>query len=212
MNRQSIDAAIASLRGRDPILAGLIERHGSPPPRRTVPAGMRFAELVRSIIFQQLAGRAASTIHDRFVAGLGGEVTPRAIESASPEMLRSCGLSGAKAASVKDLANKVAAGDVSLERAGRLDDESLIDHLIAVRGIGRWTAQMFLLGTLGREDVWPTGDYGVRAGYASAWGLQEIPSPKELAVLGEPFQPHRSIVAWYCWRAADERNQTPRSI
>jgi len=81
----------------------------------------------------------------------------------------------------------------------------VVAHLTVVRGVGPWTAQMFLMGTLGRQDVWPVGDYGVRAGYARAWGLPDVPSPKELASLGEPFRPHRSLVAWYCWRVADER-------
>jgi DNA-3-methyladenine glycosylase II len=108
---------------------------------------------------------------------------------------------------VTDLAQKVISGQVSLDRIGRLSDEEVVEHLVQVRGIGRWTAEMFLLGTLGRLDVWPTGDYGVRAGFASAWGLPEIPAPADLVEFGEPFRPYRSVVAWYCWRVAD--NPTP---
>jgi 3-methyladenine DNA glycosylase/8-oxoguanine DNA glycosylase len=93
----------------------------------------------------------------------------------------------------------------SLERIGRLSDEAVVEHLTRVRGIGPWTADMFLLGTLARLDVWPTGDYGVRAGFAAAWGLDGVPTPKELVVMGEPFRPYRSLVAWYCWRAVDDR-------
>jgi 3-methyladenine DNA glycosylase/8-oxoguanine DNA glycosylase len=118
--------------------------------------------------------------------------------------LRACGLSGAKTASLLDLADKVASGEVALERLGRLPDEDVVAHLTVVRGIGPWTAQMFLMTALSRLDVWPTGDYGVRAGYARAWGMDALPDPKDLHGLGEPFRPYRSLVAWYCWRAADE--------
>jgi 3-methyladenine DNA glycosylase/8-oxoguanine DNA glycosylase len=97
----------------------------------------------------------------------------------------------------------VADGQVALERIGRLGDEDIIEHLIQVRGIGRWTAEMFLLGTLGRLDVWPVGDYGVRVGFASAWNLSEVPPPAYLQELGEAFRPYRSVVAWYCWRVVD---------
>jgi 3-methyladenine DNA glycosylase/8-oxoguanine DNA glycosylase len=157
------------------------------------------------IVYQQLAGRAAATIHGRFVAAVGGEVTPATVLAASPETLAACGLSRAKAASIVDLADQVASGRIALERIGRLSDEEVVDHLVQVRGIGPWTAQMFLLDTLGRLDVWPTGDYGVRAGFGRAWGLPDTPSPKELEVLGKPFRPYRSLVAWYCWRVVDDR-------
>ncbi len=103
----------------------------------------------------------------------------------------------------------MADGRIALERIGRLSDEEVVDHLTQVRGIGPWTAQMFLLGTLGRLDVWPTGDYGVRAGFGRAWGLDGTPGPKELTELGEPFRPYRSLVAWYCWRVVDDRPDGP---
>jgi 3-methyladenine DNA glycosylase/8-oxoguanine DNA glycosylase len=197
--------AVALLARRDPVLASLVDRHGPPPRRRPAPAPRRFAELAQIIVYQQLAGRAASTIHGRFLAALGGEVTTGAVLAASPELLASCGLSRAKAASIRDLADKVEAGEVSLGSIGRLSDQAVVEHLTRVRGIGPWTAQMFLLDTLGRLDVWPTGDYGVRAGFARAWGLTGVPSPKELEALGEPFTPYRSLVAWYCWRVVDDR-------
>ena len=104
----------------------------------------------------------------------------------------------------------MADGRVSLERIGRLSDEEVVDHLTQVRGIGPWTAQMFLLGTLGRLDVWPTGDYGVRAGFGRAWGLAGIPRPEGARPSsGEPFRPYRSLVAWYCWRVVDDRPDGP---
>ena len=132
-------------------------------------------------------------------------MTPEAVLAAPPELLSSCGLSRAKSASIRDLADKVACGDVTLDRIGRLSDDQVVDHLTQVRGIGPWTAQMFLMSTLGRLDVWPIGDYGVRAGFGRAWGLAEIPTPGQLHGLGEPFRPYRSLVAWYCWRAVDDK-------
>lgn len=189
----------------DPVLAALVARHGPPPRRRPVRSDRRFGSLVETIVYQQLAGRAAATIHGRLLTAMDGSVTPDAVLAAPDELLASCGLSRAKAASIRDLADRVSSGAVVLEQIGRLSDEEVEDHLTRVRGIGPWTAQMFLLGTLGRLDVWPTGDYGVRAGFARAWGLGQIPTPNELSELGEPFRPYRSLVAWYCWRVVDDR-------
>jgi DNA-3-methyladenine glycosylase II len=200
-----VDEALAILVTKDPVLAGLVDRHGPAPYRRPVRTSDRFSALTEIIIFQQLAGKAAASIHGRLVSALGGEVTPESVLAVAPGVLAACGLSGAKAASIRDLAGKVVSGQIALDRIGRLTDEAVADHLCQVRGIGPWTADMFLLGTLGRLDVWPTGDYGVRAGFARAWSLPEVPKPKELALLGEPFRPYRSLVAWYCWRAADVR-------
>jgi DNA-3-methyladenine glycosylase II len=197
--------AAAALAARDPVVAGLVDRYGPPRFGSPVKASARFAVLARSICYQQLAGRAAATIHGRFVAAVGGEVTPASVLAAAPEALRGAGLSAAKAAAITDLAVKVSEGLVSLERIGRLSDDDVVAHLIQVRGIGRWTAEMFLLGPLGRLDVWPVGDYGVRAGFASAWGLPEIPAPAVLLDYGDAFRPYRSIVAWYCWRVVDDR-------
>ena len=194
-----------ALKERDPVLAGLVDRHGPPPPRRRVPASRRFATLAEMIVYQQLAGKAAASIHGRLVAALGEVVSPEAVLSASGELLASCGLSRAKAASISDLADKVASGQIDLDRIGRLSDDRVVGYLTQVRGIGPWTAQMFLISVLGRLDVWPVGDHGVRAGFARAWGLDEIPTPKQLEVLGEPFRPYRSLVAWYCWQVVDDR-------
>jgi 3-methyladenine DNA glycosylase/8-oxoguanine DNA glycosylase len=191
---------------RDPVMARLVEEHGPmhlPPPPR---ASQRFEQLARDITFQQLAGRAASTIWGRVRALVPGEFTPAAV-LATPEVdLAAAGLSRAKLASIRDLATHATDGRVVLERIGRLSDDDVIAHLTAVRGIGTWTAHMFLMFTLQRVDVWPTGDLGVRIGFARAWGLDERPTPKELEVLGDPYRPWRSVVAWYCWRAADTTN------
>jgi 3-methyladenine DNA glycosylase/8-oxoguanine DNA glycosylase len=200
--------ATAILKKRNPVLAVLIKQHGVPPRRKRVPASKRFASLAEIIVFQQLAGKAASSIHARFVLALGGTVTAEAVLAVPPEVLRASGLSAAKAASIRDLASRVVSGEIALDRIGRLTEEEVAEHLTLVRGIGPWTAEMFLLGTLGRLDVWPVGDYGVRAGFARAWGLAEIPTPKQLMPLGDPFRPYRSLVAWYCWRVVDIRTPT----
>jgi len=198
-------AAVAELSAADPVLAGLVVRHGPPPSRRRVPVDRRFGDLARNIVYQQLAGRAAASIHGRFVDALEGEVCPERVLATPEPVLRACGLSGSKAASIRDLAAKVAGGEVALDRIGRLSDADVVTHLTVVRGVGPWTAQMFLMSTLSRLDVWPVGDYGVRAGFAKAWGLGAVPAPKELEVAGDRFRPYRSLVSWYCWRAADER-------
>ncbi len=198
-------SALADLAGADPVLADLIDRHGLPPARRRVPSGRRFDHLARNIVYQQLAGKAAASIHGRLVEALGGEVTALRVLATPEPTLRACGLSGSKSASLVDLATKVASGEVALERIGGMSDDEVVAHLTVVRGIGPWTAQMFLISTLSRLDVWPIGDYGVRAGFAKAWSLGDIPAPKDLDALGEPFRPYRSLVAWYCWRVADDK-------
>ena len=197
--------AAALLKAKDPALAVLIERHGPPPRRRAVPVGQRFGSLAEIIVYQQLAGNAAAAIHSRFESALGGTVSPETVLAAPPAVLTSSGLSGSKAASIRDLAERAAAGEIDLAGMGRLSDEAVVEQLTRVRGIGPWTAHMFLLGTLGRLDVWPVGDYGVRAGFGRAWGMAGTPTPKELMPLGEPFRPYRSLVAWYCWRVVDDR-------
>lgn len=201
--------AARELARRDPVVAELVKRHGPPRLAGRPPSSERFASLARSVLYQQLAGGAAQAIHGRFVTALGGVVTPESVLAAGPETLAGCGLSRAKAASVYDLAEKVTSGTVSLGRIGRLSDDAVVAHLVQVRGIGPWTAEMFLLSSLRRLDVWPVGDYGVRAGYARAFGLDAPPSPKELGPLGERFRPYRSVLAWYCWRAADEDKTVP---
>ena len=185
--------------------------HGTARLPSPAPVARRFHDLAESIAYQQLNGTAAATIWGRVRAATGEDVvTPGGILSRSVDELRACGLSGSKTRSMLDLAERVAAGEISLDRIGRFDDEQVVDALTPVWGIGRWTAQMFLMFTLGRLDVWPTGDYGVRAGYARAWGLDAHPTERELAELGAPFTGARSLVAWYCWRAADS-NESGRS-
>jgi DNA-3-methyladenine glycosylase II len=198
------------LADRDPVIARLVAETGL--PRFSRPQESHFATLVRAVVYQQLAGNAAAAIHGRLVAALGGEVEPEALITQSDESLRAVGLSRNKAASLRDLAAKVMDGTVVLSPRGlsRETDEEVIARLSAVRGIGRWTAEMFLLFQLRRLDVWPTGDLGVRRGYGLAWQVP-TPSARELEPLGEPYRPYRSIVAWYCWRAAELYAKTAQS-
>ena len=183
----------------DPAMAALIKRAGPFEPRPG--SGNAFAALARSIMFQQLAGRAAAAIHGRFVQAIGGEVTPEAVLRTSPETLRAAGLSGNKTAAILDLATKSTDGTVPLDELDELDDEEIIARLITVRGIGRWTVEMFLLFELRRLDVWPVDDYGVRNGWSLIHQLGETIKPRALQQEGEKFRPYRSIPAWYCWRA-----------
>ena len=203
MARPSHASAARALAARDPAIARLVELCGL--PRLEARRGTHFEALVRSIVFQQLAGNAATAIHRRLVALLDDEVGPEAVLVMSDEALRGVGLSANKAASIRDLAAKVIDGTVVLDPRGlsREPDEEVIDRLSTVRGIGRWTAEMFLLFQLRRLDVWPTGDLGVRRGYGLAHGVP-MPSPKELGALGEIYRPFRSVAAWYCWRACEE--------
>jgi DNA-3-methyladenine glycosylase II len=200
---RSFPAAARALAEHDDVIARLLEAVGPPdiPPSKRTP----FEALARAICFQQLSGKAAATIYGRFEVAVGGAVTPRAVLDTPLEVLRGAGLSAAKAASVTDLAEKVVDGTVPLEDPGlrRLADDELVDRLVVVRGIGRWTAEMFLMFQLRRLDVWPVDDLGVRKGFAMAWQLPGMPPPKALVELGEPYRPYRSVVAWYCWRATE---------
>jgi DNA-3-methyladenine glycosylase II len=194
--------ATAALAERDPVLRRLISEAG--PPGVSPPSESHLAALVRAIVYQQLAGAAAAAIHGRLIAALDGEITPERILALSDETLRSVGLSRAKVASLRDLAAKVADGTVVLDPDLVWDesDAEVVTRLSTVRGIGRWTSEMFLIFQLQRLDVWPTGDLGVRKGYGLAWGIP-TPTAKQLEPLGEPYRPYRSVVAWYCWRASE---------
>jgi DNA-3-methyladenine glycosylase II len=198
--RVSLAAATAEVATRDPVLASLIARAGPLGHRPRDPDGP-FGALVRAIVFQQLAGRAAQAIHGRVRAAVGGSITPEALAAASDDALRTAGLSANKLASLRDLSARVLDGRVDLRRSSRLADDELVGELDAVRGIGRWTAEMYLLIELRRLDVWPVDDLGVRQGYGLAWGLDPAPTAKQLLPLGDRFRPYRSVVARYCWAA-----------
>jgi DNA-3-methyladenine glycosylase II len=157
--------------------------------------------LVRAIVYQQLAGRAAQAIHGRLRATVGETLTPETLTAKPDPALRAAGLSANKLASLRDLSAKVLDGTVVLTQTSRRSDEELIAGLVTVRGIGRWTAEMYLMFQLRRLDVWPVDDLGVRQGCALAWQRDLTPTPKELEPLGDRFRPYRSIAARYCWAA-----------
>ena len=184
------------------MIARLLAQTG--PPRLSRPDETHFATLVRAVVYQQLAGSAAAAIHGRLIAAVGGDVQPEALLTLSDDDMRAIGLSRNKMASLRDLAAKVLDGTVVLSprRLAAASDDEIVARLSAVRGIGPWTAEMFLLFQLRRLDVWPVGDLGVRRGYGAAWGVP-TPSARELQPLGDRFRPYRSVAAWYCWRASE---------
>ena len=182
-------------------MAKLIKSVGSIKLRD--PSDDPFAALVRSIMYQQLAGAAATAIHGRFLKLFAGGLSPAAVLGLEDGAMRSAGVSGAKAAAINDLAAKVADGTVPLGDVESLSDDELVARLVQVRGIGRWTAEMFLLFQLRRLDVWPVDDFGVRKGWSTTHRLKEPITPRALQAEGERFRPYRSIAAWYCWRAVD---------
>ena len=200
------------LAATDPRIAALIARS---TPYNIKPAlSIRpFDALAESIAYQQLSGKAAATIFGRVRALFPRRkyLNPREILATSDESFRAAGLSRSKIAALKDLAAKTIDGTVPSGRAiVRMTDEEIIARLITVRGIGRWTVEMLLLFDLGRPDVWPVDDYGVRKGFAKSFGRRRLPTPKQLMKFGEKWRPYRSIAAWYFWRALDVPEKTTR--
>jgi 3-methyladenine DNA glycosylase/8-oxoguanine DNA glycosylase len=159
--------------------------------------------LAESITYQQLAGKAAASIWGRVRGLTDGSFDPEVVLALPNDVLRGAGLSQAKTDAIRDVARLVSSGEIDLDRVGRMRDDDIVVMLTQAKGVGPWTAHMFLIFDLHRLDVWPTGDYGVRVGYGRAYGLAEAPTSKELATLGEAFRPYRTVAAWYCWRAVD---------
>jgi 3-methyladenine DNA glycosylase/8-oxoguanine DNA glycosylase len=200
MARPSLAAAVQEVTERDAVLARLVEEIGPIRHRPRDPDGP-FGSLVRAIVFQQLAGSAARAIHARVRAAVGETLTPETLAAVPDDALRAAGLSANKLASLRDLSARVLDGTVVLTRTSSRSDDELIARLVSVRGIGRWTAEMYLMFQLRRLDVWPVDDLGVRQGYGLAWEIDPPPTAKELAPLGDRFRPYRSVVARYCWAA-----------
>jgi DNA-3-methyladenine glycosylase II len=186
---------------RDPAFGPLVEKVG--PVRLRPPRGDPFASLVAAITYQQLAGAAALTIHGRLVDALDHDVRPATVLAAEDHALRGAGLSAAKLAAIRDLAEKVSTGTVQLGGFDGASDTEIRDRLTRVRGIGPWTAQMFLMFDLRRPDIWPVGDLGVRNGLGRILDLPDPPTPAEAELIGTGYRPWRSAVAWYCWRAVE---------
>jgi methylated-DNA-[protein]-cysteine S-methyltransferase len=196
--------AVSEIKEADPKLGRLIDRVG-PLRLKLKDTESAFAALAESIVYQQLSGKAAATIFGRVRALFPGKrgFSPRAVLAAPEESLRAAGLSANKYRALRDLAEKAEAGIVpTLAALSRLDDDAIVERLTQVRGIGRWTVEMLLIFRLGRPDVLPLDDYGVRKGFAAAFKT-ELPTPKELAKRGERWRPWRSVASWYLWRAAE---------
>jgi 3-methyladenine DNA glycosylase/8-oxoguanine DNA glycosylase len=198
--RGSLRAAIDEVAARDPVLARLVARVGPISHRPRDPDGP-FGALVRAIVYQQLAGRAAQAIYGRMRTTVGEALTTETLAATADPALRAAGLSANKLASLRDLSARVLDGTVVLTQTSRRSDEELIAGLVSVHGIGRWTAEMYLMFQLRRLNVWPVDDLGVRQGYALVWRLDPPPTPKQLEPHGDRFRPHRSMVARYCWAA-----------
>ncbi len=195
----------AYLRKQDPVLRGLIDAQGPIDPE-TDRRGSRpdpFVALSRAIVGQQVSTKAAASIWAKFEGLFRGPPTPQKVARAKDERLRSAGLSGAKASYVKDLARHVVSGELDLERIGELADEDVIADLIEIKGIGRWTAEMFLIFHLGRPDVISAGDLGIRRAIEIAYGLDELPGPTDMERISDPWRPQRTLACLYLWRSLD---------
>jgi DNA-3-methyladenine glycosylase II len=189
---------------RDPVLAAIIRQHGPCALGDARDRFDHFAMLVRAIVFQQLSTKAATTIHDRLIAAMpGGIVSPEALASLSDDQFRAVGISRQKASYLRDLGLKVASGAVPLDSVDALSDEEVITALTHVKGIGRWTAEMFLIFRLQRPDVLPLGDLGIVNAIQKAYRLRKKPTAARMAKLGEAWRPYRSIASWYLWRSLD---------
>jgi len=199
--------AIAHLSEADPVLGAWIAEAG-PCSLVRERQGTHFAAIARSIVYQQLSGKAAGTIHSRFEALYGdGPPEPQAVARTPDAKLRAVGLSARKAEYVKGLATDVLMGRVPVDELERLDDRAVIEALTQVRGIGEWTAQMFLMFRLGRQDVLPVLDLGVQTAIKRLYGLRSHPSPQRVEKIGAKWAPYRTVASWYLWRVVDDPPQ-----
>jgi DNA-3-methyladenine glycosylase II len=203
----SNSGALDELRSADEVIAGLIDDFGSPDEvlrRRGRRPGDAYGALLRSIVGQQLSTKAARTIYERLTELFGGRApTPAELLEADPESIRGAGLSRPKVAYLRDLAEHVEDGELELDRLAELPDEEVSVQLTAVKGLGQWTADMFLIFHLGRPDVLPVGDLGIRRAVEGLYGLPELPAAAELEQIAEPWRPHRSLACLYLWRSLD---------
>jgi len=197
---------LEQLRGSDPVMRRLVDEHGSldEEERRRGRPLEPYGALVRSIVGQQLSTKAARSIYERLTALFDGRTpTPPELLAADPEDVRSVGLSRPKVAYLRSLAEHVESGELELARLSELPDEEVTEQLTAVKGLGQWTADMFLIFHLGRPDVLPVGDLGVRRAVERVYGLPDLPDAAQLTEIGEPWRPHRSLASLYLWRSLD---------
>jgi len=192
--------AILHLRQADPVLSAIIERLG---PIRLSYREPSFESMVRSIAFQQLHGKAAATIYGRLVTAAGGKLTPDSVLALSEAQMRACGLSRQKLSYIRDLAAKTLSGDVDFARLPKMTDADVIEHLTRVKGIGVWSAQMFLMFALRRKNVMPTLDYGINAAIKKHYRKRKMPKPKDIHKISRCWHPYCSIACFYLWRSMD---------
>jgi len=192
--------AIVHLRKADPVMRAIIDQVGAYQIQFRDP---NFETLVKSIVYQQLSGRVAGVIFGRVTDAAGGRLTPEGILKLRPVRMRTLGLSGQKTAYIRDLARHTRDGRLAFEELARLPDEAVIERLTEVKGIGVWTAHMFLIFALRRPNVLPTGDLGIRNAIRKAYGLLELPKPAEMETLSEPWRPYRTVASWYLWRSLE---------
>jgi len=203
------DHAVRHLGASDPRLAALIARVGPCRIGEKASASDHFEGLVSAITSQQLSTKAAATIFARVKAlGLddGGKLHPTRLLAQPEAALRTAGLSGQKTRYIRDVCEKVSSGDLDLDTLHERDDEAVIEALCSIKGVGRWTAEMFLMFRLGRPDVLPVGDLGVQKGFMKLFGLRALPTSTKMVKLAKPFQPYRSAACWYLWRLNDEKD------
>ncbi|HEX6116529.1 MAG TPA: DNA-3-methyladenine glycosylase [Solirubrobacterales bacterium] len=194
------------LRKQDPVLRGLIDAQGPIDPAidRRGSRPDAYIALARAIVGQQVSTKAAASIWAKFEEALGGDPSPEAVVEAETDLLRGAGLSGSKAAYVKDLAGHVVSGELDLDRISELSDEDVVADLTEIKGIGRWTAEMFLIFHLGRPDVISAGDLGIRRAIEIAYGLDDLPGPTDLERISDPWRPQRTLACLYLWRSLDK--------
>jgi DNA-3-methyladenine glycosylase II len=192
--------AVRHLKKADPVLAAIIERVG---PCRVTFREPTFATLVRSIAFQQLNGNAARSIFERLIAAAGGSLTPESILALTPEQMRAVGLSRQKLSYIRDLAERTRSGEIDFAQLPAMSDEQVIAHLTRLKGIGVWSAQMFLMFALQRPNVLPTADYGVRAAIKKHYRKRKLPDHKQIVKLARTWNPYCSVACWYLWRSGE---------
>jgi DNA-3-methyladenine glycosylase II len=192
--------AIEHLKKSDPILRAIIAHVG---PCRMEFGPPEFHSLAEAIVYQQLNGKAAVTIFQRFAALAGAPLTPEGILKLTDAQMRSVGLSKQKSSYLKDMAARASRGDLDFSRLPGMTDDEVIEHLTQVKGVGVWTAQMFLIFTLRRPDVLPTGDYGVQMAIQKHYKKRQLPKPEQMKKIAKPWEPYRSVACWYLWRSLD---------
>lgn len=197
-------AIVDELSARDELFARVVRRHRLCPLGQQDSEASHFESLVRSVVSQQLSVKAADTIYGRFRTLARDDISPENVASIPEERMREAGLSGAKSKTIRGLADASLRGIVNINRLHEIDDDDVITaQLTGLWGVGGWTVDMFMMHRLGRLDVWPTGDVGVRRGWAKIFGHDEPVEAKTLLEAGEKFRPYRSVVAWYCWQELD---------